>query len=181
MSRNKWYCIFLIVLLVVVTLFAYSWYSRHHFSPIEGHTELPSGQPSGDYYDHCFASNNNLEVVLTLSMPDIKQGKVEAFLMDLHKAGDFDPSTLSLPLEHLEPPNPNPPSDLKDGHAQVRFSDKERVTHLGPGPYMAAVTVTPTAATNLVGSKPRRFFYYYETYDPSQHQSPSSCAEYHKE
>lgn len=175
MLKTKWCCILLSVLLVAGLLFTCRWYFRYRFSPIEGHTEVTKGQPGSDDYNHCFVSDNKLDVVLNLSLPELKHAKVDAFLMDLNSAGKATSSSDSLSIK-IENPNPTPDS-LKDGRAEIRFSDRARPLHLGPGPYMAEVIVTPMDAANIDGT-PRRFFYYYQTYDPKK--GPQNCAEYHQ-
>jgi hypothetical protein len=101
--------------------------------------------PNNDDGDHCFRKDDKRDLVLTLTAPEVKAGKISATLIDLNNG----------PLDDKPAINP-----IDDTTATITFSDQgnpspnlakasSHIMHLGPGPYVVATTIKPaTAAQN---------------------------------
>jgi hypothetical protein len=148
------------------------------------------GTPSNGEHDHCFRQMEKGEpdrdVILTVS-PDLKtNGFVTTVLVDLDpKIRENQDATVVL-----EYPVENQPQQIKAGSTiDVTFSDalvphqknaggnRTPFIHLGTGPYVAAITVTPISADRKLVGKSISLNYYYETFSAVKPQNENDCSD----
>jgi hypothetical protein len=105
---------------------------------IDGRTVKADGTPADDDGDHCFRQDNSRDLVLTVKAPEVKnKNGVFPFLID----------KVNGPIED------QPDIKAEDGTATITYhadaADRKRhknlalPMHLGPGPYVATVTIVP--------------------------------------
>lgn len=134
---------------------------------VEGHTEDHSThKPSPDDGDHCFKQDDTRDLVLTVTAPEIKTGKVSAQLIDLLKGPVADTPTIVT----------------KDDTATITFSDqgasaqkltsKAMVSHLGPGPYVAATVIAGGTTKSGAQRQAVVIAFPYVTYVKDQSECP---------
>jgi hypothetical protein len=162
---------------------------------VSGHTDTSPGHSSGDddLVDHCFRQENPQSlprgaagkgnaIVFTISADAVNgkdTDKLSFRLMNLNSAGNG-----SATFENITDITVTP-TKLPDGRIEIRITDSKSnrpnergivniSSHLGPGPYMAVISM-PSSARSGSRAAPLTLFYYYETYDKDD---LSQCAKY---